>query len=66
VGGATNITYKSGSTALTGAVIFSASGSSQTLQIQDEPYFVATHGSNFVMNNSNAVQVSGAVYYTAG
>lgn len=66
VAGATNITYKNGTTALSGAVVFTGNGSSQTLQIDKDFYFACDPGNNFVMNNSNAVQVSGTVYYTAG
>lgn len=67
VGGATNITFKDGaSTSLSAAVVFTGSGSSQTLQINDEAYFVTTPGNNFVMNSSSAVQVSGTIYYTVG
>src|SRR6266704_1455429 len=62
VAGATNITFKDGSTALSGAVVFTGNGSAMTLQINDEPYFYCAPGDAFVMNNSNAVQVSGTVY----
>lgn len=64
VGGATNITFKDGTTALSGAIVFTGNGSSMVLQINDEPYFPVSPGNNFVMNSSNAVQVSGIVYYT--
>jgi hypothetical protein len=32
----------------------------------DEPYFTTTIGNAFVINSSNAVQVSGVVWYTNG
>jgi hypothetical protein len=66
VAGATNITFKDGTTALSGAVVFTSNGSAMTLQINDEPYFQCQPGDTFVMNNSNAVQVSGTIYYTQG
>lgn len=66
VNAATNITFKAGSTALSGAVVFSGSGSSMTLQINDEPYFYVPPGSNFIMNQSGTATVSGTVYYTVG
>lgn len=66
VAGATNITFKDGTTALSAAVVFTGNGSAMTLQINDEPYFVTTSGNNFVMNSSSAVQISGTVYYTVG
>ena len=66
VAGATNVTYKAGSTALSGAIVLTGNGSSQTLQISDEPYFYVPPGSAFVMNQSGAVQISGTVYYAAG
>jgi hypothetical protein len=66
VNAATNITFKAGSTALSGAVVFSGSGSSMTLQINDEPYFYAAPGVNFIMNQSGTASVQGTVYYTVG
>lgn len=67
VGGATNITFKAGSTSLSGALVFTGNGSSMTIQINmDEPYFSCAPGSAFIMNSSGAVQVSGTVYYTNG
>jgi hypothetical protein len=66
VAGATNITFKDGTTSLSGAVVFTANGSAMTLQINDEPYFYCQPGDAFIMNNSSAVQVSGTVYYRQG
>lgn len=66
VTGATNITFKDASTALTGAMVFTGNGSSMTLPLQDEPWFQIQPGDNFIMNSSNAVTVGGALYYTTG
>jgi hypothetical protein len=66
VAGATNIVFKDGSTALSGAVVLTGNGSAMTLQINDEPYFQCQPGDAFVMNSSNAVAVTGTVYYTTG
>ena len=67
VAGATNIIFKSGTTALTGAMVFTGNGSSMTLQINmDEPYFSCPTGNAFIMNASLAVQTSGVLYYTTG
>jgi|SRR5690242_9245953 len=64
VAGATNITFKDGANSLSAAVVFSGSGSSMTLQPNDNAFFICKSG-DFIMNNSNAVQVSGTVYYQA-
>ena len=66
VNGATNITFKDGSTALSGALILTGNGSSFTLPLTDEPYFTTTIGNAFVMNSSSAVAVSGICWYTTG
>lgn len=66
VGGATNITFKNGATAQSGAIVFTANGSSLSMPNNEKPIFWADPGNNFVMNSSNAVQVSGVVYYTTG
>ena len=64
VAGATNITFKDGTTALSGPIVFTNNGSSQQLNLWEEPWFYCQPGDAFVMNNSNAVQVSGIIYYT--
>ena len=66
VAGATNITFKDGTTALSGAIVLTGNGSSMTLPVNDEPYFTVSIGNAFVVNNSNAVQASGVVWYTTG
>lgn len=67
VGGATNITVKDGSTALSGAIVFTGNGSSMTLPLQSSgPWYAVTLGNNFVINSSGAVQVSGTVWYQYG
>lgn len=67
VAGATNITYKDSVAGnLSGAEVLTANGSAVTLQIAEAPYFAIQAGSAFVMNSSQAVQVSGQVWYLAG
>ena len=67
VTGATNIIYRDSVVGdLSGSVVFTGNGSSQTLPLQDEPYFQLPPGSNFVINSSNAVGVGGTVWYTTG
>lgn len=66
VAGATNITFQdsNGSPVLfTGAIPLQANGSI-TLDMADEPWFTTTIAKGFNINSSNAVQVSGAMYYT--
>src|SRR5579864_191448 len=59
VSGATNITFKDGTTALSGSYILTGNGSSQTMPMSDEPWFQIQPGDAFVMNSSNAVAVAG-------
>lgn len=66
VSGATTITYKNGSTALSDPIDLTAAGSSQTLQINKDFYFACDPGNDFIMNSLNAVNVAGTVYYTQG
>lgn len=64
--GATNITFQddNGSPVLfTGAIPLQANGSI-TLDFSDEAWFTTTTAKGFTINSSNAVQVSGIVYYT--
>lgn len=66
VAGATNLTFQdsSGSPVLfTGAIALQANGSI-VLDFSDEPWFTTTSAKGFNINSSNAVQVSGALYYT--
>lgn len=63
VGAATNITYKNDGTALSGPLNFSAN-EGMVLDFDTKPWFTMARGSPFVLNSSNAVQVSGTVYYT--
>lgn len=67
VSGATNITFKNGaSIAQSGAIVFTANGSAMTLPLAPAPWYWATPGNAFIMNSSNAVQVSGTIWYTNG
>lgn len=62
--GATAITIKNGAGAsLTGAMAFNAGGS-LTLDFVPNPRFVTSTNTAFILNSSNAVQVSGWVDYT--
>lgn len=64
VGAATNITLKDGSSpgAISGPMPFAANmGWAQDF---DKACMVLTKGNAFIINSSNAVQVSGFVYYT--
>lgn len=63
VGAATNIIFKNGATALTGAVPMLANGSF-VLDYSGEPWFTTDAGSAFVINQSGTAQISGRVYYT--
>ena len=63
-GGSTNITIKDGTTAQTGPMSFATNGAGfwQMSSNPKSPWFLTSAGNNFVINSSNAVQVSGAVY----
>lgn len=56
--GATTITAKQGSTALTGAMTL-ATGVPLNLPFTGVPYFTTAANAAFILNSSNAVQVSG-------
>lgn len=66
VAGATNITFKNGATAQSGAIQFTAAGGSMYLTQNDVVWYYADPGNNFIMNSSVAVQVSGTIWYTSG
>lgn len=59
--GATTITAKQGSTALTGAMSLAAAGYEDQLVLPftGVPYFTTAANAAFILNSSNAVQVSG-------
>ena len=62
-GGATNITIKDGaSTALSGAMPFNQGGII-ILDMSGDAWFTTTAGNAFIINSSNAVQLSGTIYY---
>lgn len=64
VGGATNLTFKDGQNSLSGPLPMLANGSI-VLDASVVPWFLTTDVvNNLILNSSNAVQVSGAVYYT--
>lgn len=60
---ATTITFKDGSTGLTGAITL-ATGVPFVLDYTGEPWFVGTANTAFNLNNSGSVQISGRAYYT--
>lgn len=67
VGGATNMTFKNGTTAQSGAIILTTSGSSMTLPIiEGGSWYYADPGNAIIMNSSGVVQVSGTLWYTNG
>lgn len=61
---ATNIVLKHGATAWTGAIPFAAN--SGFAEDGETDPFITAAGEAFVINSSNAVQVSGYVKYTQG
>lgn len=63
VDGATTITIKRGSTALTGAIVLAAAGSSFFLDFSSEPWFTTAANETFVINTSAAVAMAGRVEY---
>jgi hypothetical protein len=63
VNGATVLTYKHSTTALTGSMVLTGNGSSMTLPLQEEPWFTCKPGEAFVMNSSNAVTFGGSIWY---
>ena len=63
IAGSTTIIFKDGfSTPLTGPMPLAAGGS-LTLDISALPWFQTSRGNSFVLNSSNGVQISGALYY---
>lgn len=59
---ATNLTFKRGSTNLSGAVPMAANGGI-TFDITGEPWFTTNPSEAFNINSSSGVQVSGTCYY---
>lgn len=59
---ATTVTFKDGSTALTGAITLTAGGSF-VLDLDSEPWFIATAGNAFIISQSGTAQLSGRAYY---
>lgn len=60
--GVTELTVKDGTTALTGPMLLT--NGSLTLDLDSEPWFVTSAGEHFIIGSSQAVQISGRVYYT--
>lgn len=63
VGGITNLTFKNGTTALTGPLPMAANGGITLDLISPEPWFTASAGNALKLNSSNAVQVSGELWF---
>lgn len=63
VAGATSITFKAGTTVLSGAVPL-ITGVPLVLPFSTKPWFRCGAGNAFQINSSNSVQCSGTVYYT--
>ncbi len=64
-GASTDITYKDASSAKSGPLPFS-SNEGMVLDFDTKPWITCLAGDAFVLNSTNAVQVSGMVYYTQG
>lgn len=65
VTGATDVTYKdSVAGAFSGAMRLVGNGSSMTLPMSDEPWFMTRAGSDFVLNQTNSVTFGGILWYT--
>jgi hypothetical protein len=62
VNGATTITFQDGSTALTGPIQM-LSNDSIILDFSGDPWFTGSTNTAFNLNSTNAVQVSGTVWY---
>lgn len=63
VAGSTGILIKDNQTALVGVLDFSAN-EGVVLDFDTKPWFTLGAGDSFLLNSSNAVQVSGRAYYT--
>ncbi len=62
VTGAVNITFKNGSTALSGAMPFAANGGI-VLDFSGEPWWTCSTNTAFIINLSTGTQVSGQIWY---
>lgn len=60
-GGATNITFKDGAIALSGPLPFVANGTI-VLDFSGDPWYIGSLNTNFIINSSNAVQISGTAW----
>ena len=66
VSAATNLTFKDGGSALTGAIAMTANGSI-TLDLDPRyPWFTTSAGNSLVLGQSGSAQISGRVYYEQG
>jgi hypothetical protein len=59
---ATTIVFKDGSTVLTGPMALAAN-EAMVLDFDGEPWFTGSLNTNFIVNSSGAVQVSGRIYF---
>jgi hypothetical protein len=64
--GAVNLQFKSGSTAIGGAIVLTGAGSTVTLNQTGAPWFKCAAGQALVLNLSAAIAVTGTIYYTVG
>lgn len=63
--GAVNVKFKDGTTDLNGfAIPLVAQGSNLTFAFDNEPYWKAAQGDDFILNLSSGVQVTGRIYFT--
>lgn len=65
-GGTTNITFKNGSTAISGAIPFTSTQIMGPLMMpfSGQPYYTLSVGNSFAINSSAAVALGGNVWYT--
>lgn len=64
-GAATNLTFKNGTSAFTGAMPW-PSGLGMVLDFDTKPWFTTSFGNDFIINSSAGVQIGGMVNYTQG
>lgn len=64
VDGATNVIFKNGSTALSGAEILTASGSSMSKRYDGMAHYYISPGNAFIINSSAAQNLQGTVWWT--
>jgi hypothetical protein len=59
--GTTNLIFKDGANPLSGPLPFTAGGG-MVLDFSGDPWYVGSLATNFIINSSNAVQISGTAW----